>query len=84
MINDIGPALFGVVGRRVGSVDGYNYSPALMEGYARGDVWTPATLDSLLTNPDHVHPGTGMPFRIKGAKERAGVIAYLKTLRTKP
>ncbi len=29
MLNDIGPALFGVVGRRVGSVSGYDYSPAL-------------------------------------------------------
>jgi cytochrome c len=84
MINDIGPALFGVVGRRVGSVDGYNYSTVLMEGYARGDVWTPAALDTFLNNPDHVRPGTGMPFMIKGAKERAGVIAYLKTLRAKP
>ena len=84
MINDIGPALFGVVGRRVGSVDGYNYSTVMMEGYARGDVWTTEALDTFLTNPDHVRPGTGMPFMIEGAKERAGVIAYLKTLRTKP
>ncbi len=84
MINDIGPALFGVVGRRVGSVDGYTYSTALMEGNARGDVWTAEALDRFLTHPDHVRPGTGMPFMIEGAKERAGVIGYLKTLHAKP
>jgi cytochrome c len=84
MLNDIGPALFGVVGRRVGSVDGFNYSPALVKAYDDGDVWTPSALDRFLTNPDHVRPGTGMPFMIKGTKNRAGVIAYLKTLHAKP
>jgi cytochrome c2 len=31
MLNDNGPALFGVVGRRVGSVPGYDYSEALRD-----------------------------------------------------
>jgi cytochrome c2 len=84
MINDIGPALFGVVRRRVGSVEGYNYSTVLMEGYARGDVWTPEALDTFLSNPGHVRPGNGMPLMVPSAKDRAAVIAYLNTLRGKP
>lgn len=84
MINDIGPALFGVAGRRIGSVEGYNYTPALQDANLKGEVWTDKALDSFLTNPSHLHPGTGMPFWIPSKAQRAGVIAYLKTLRAKP
>ena len=84
MVNDIGPALFGVVDRRVGSVEGFLYTPALRDAYDRGDTWTPAALNKFLTNPSHVRPGTGMPYMIPNAKQRAGVIAYLKTLHEKP
>jgi cytochrome c len=84
MINDIGPALFGVVGRRVGSVEGFIYSPALRDADMRGDIWTTKSLDKFLTNPSHVRPGTGMPFIISDPKTRAGVVAYLKTLHSKP
>jgi cytochrome c len=83
MINDIGPALFGVVGRRVGSVDGFNYSPALLAGKGSGDLWTASRLDAFLTNPEHANPGTGMPVNYADPKNRAGIIAYLKTLKPK-
>ncbi|ESQ82684.1 hypothetical protein AEAC466_16220 [Asticcacaulis sp. AC466] len=83
MVNDNGPALFGVVGRPVGSVDGYNYSPALQRAGQSGDVWTVKQLDRFLTGPEAMYAGTGMPMHFRTTQERAAIIAYLKTLRTK-
>ncbi|MDV6333053.1 c-type cytochrome [Asticcacaulis sp. 201] len=83
MVNDNGPALFGVVGRRVGSVDGYSYSPALQRAGQSGDVWTVKRLDQFLTGPEAMYAGTGMPMHFRTSQERAAIIAYLKTLRTK-
>ena len=80
MISDIGPPLFGVAGRRVGSVEGYAYSPALQASYARGDIWDAARLDAFLTNPEHSNPGTAMPMHFSDAAERTAIIAYLTTL----
>jgi cytochrome c len=45
-------------------------------------VWDEKTLDAFLDEPQKVVPGTTMPFSgIANAKERADLIAYLKTLR---
>jgi cytochrome c len=74
----VGPRHRGVVGRRVGSVEGFPYSPALK---AAGFVWDEARLDRWLTNPQALVPGQRMGFRLGDAQERADVIAYLKTLR---
>src|SRR3982750_2457769 len=60
MLNDNGPALFGVVGRRVASVDGYDYSPALKAANAKHNRWTYSRLDKFLTNPELMYPGTSM------------------------
>ena len=81
MINDSGPALFGVVGRRVASVEGYDYSPALEEAGRRGERWTQKRLDRFLTNPMTMHPGTGMPMNFDRPADRKAIIAYLKTLK---
>ncbi len=81
MLNDIGPALFGVVGRRVGSVAGYAYSPALRASGQRGDRWTAGQLDRFLRSPEVVHPGTNMPMNFARSADRKVIIAYLKTLK---
>lgn len=76
--NATGPHLFGVVGRDVGSVDGFRYSGNLV---AVADVWTPENLDGFLTNPKSFAPGTKMSFSgFKKATDRANIIAYLETL----
>jgi cytochrome c len=76
--NKIGPSLFGVVGRKSGSLDGFNYSEA-MKNYDH--TWDPETLDAYLTDPRAVVPGTKMIFPgIKDKTEREDVIAYLETL----
>ena len=76
--NKIGPTLFGVVGRKSGSVPGYTYSPANL---AAGLTWDAATLDKYLEAPRTVVPGTKMTYAgQKDAEKRANLIAYLATL----
>jgi cytochrome c len=76
--NRIGPTLFGVVGRKTGSVPGFHYSDANRNSHLS---WDPATLDKYLENPRGVIPGTFMSFPgLKDAQKRHDVISYLETL----
>lgn len=84
MVNDLGPPLFGVVGRRIGAVSGQTYSPALMESHVRGEIWTEAALDKFLKDPGKSHPGTPMWIDLDDKKQRQALIAYLKTLSAEP
>ena len=68
----------GVVGRRAGSVEGYSYSTALKNSNL---TWDEATLDSWLTNPSALVPGTKMFFKIDDPQARSDIIAYLKELK---
>src|SRR5581483_2096390 len=71
----VGPNLYGVVGRKIASVEGFNYTPGLK---AHEGDWTFDKLDAWLTNPAAFAPGTMMAFPgIPEAKKRADVIAYL-------
>ena len=75
--NKVGPDLYGVVGRPVASVPGFNYSAALK---AKGGTWTFDALNTWLTNPRADVPGTAMTFAgIASEKQRADVIAYLNS-----
>ncbi|MFL5268360.1 MAG: c-type cytochrome [Stellaceae bacterium] len=77
--NKVGPSLFGVVGRKAASLEGYNYSEA-MKKYDHD--WDPKTLDTYLADPRATVPGTKMVFPgIKDEKERQDVIGYLETLK---
>lgn len=76
--NATGPHLYGVVGRGVGSVDGFGYSGKLV---AVADAWTAENLDAFLTSPKKFAPGTKMSFGgLKKDKDRAALIAYLDSL----
>ena len=76
--NGAAPTLKGVVGRKVGSVAGFHYSRAMK---STEGSWDAAKLDAYLTDPQVAIPGNVMPFSgIPDAKQRADVIAYLKTL----
>ena len=77
--NRVGPSLFGVVGRKAGSVESYNYSDAMKNS---GLTWDDATLDSYLAGPRAKVPGTKMTFAgFPNESDRADVIAYLNTLK---
>ena len=73
--NNIGPALYNVVGRKVGVVNDYKYSKAL-SGY--GKKWTFEELNGYLIKPAKWIKGTKMAFAgLRKEKDRASVILYL-------
>ncbi|SFV38247.1 c-type cytochrome [Hyphomicrobium facile] len=76
--NRLGPTLYGVVGRKAGTVPGFDYSDSLK---GSGITWDEKTLDQWITNPNAVVPGNNMGAIFSGladAGERAKIIAFLK------
>ncbi|MBY0560366.1 MAG: c-type cytochrome [Hyphomicrobium sp.] len=76
--NRLGPTLYGVVGRKAGTVPGFAYSDSLK---GSGITWNEKTLDQWITNPNAVVPGNNMGAIFSGladAGERAKIIAFLK------
>jgi cytochrome c len=77
--NGVGPSLFGLVGRKSGSVLGFHYSAA---NHAANIVWDEQTLDPYLKSPMTTIPGTTMGYAgVKDDQKRADLIAYLATLK---
>ena len=73
--NAIGPALYNVVGRKVGGVEDYKYSKALA---AYDKNWTFEELNGFLIKPAKWIPKTKMAYAgLKKEKDRASVIKYL-------
>ncbi len=73
--NKIGPALYNVVGRKVGGVSDYKYSKALME-YDKN--WTFEELNGFLLKPTKWIKGTKMAYAgLRKESDRASVIKYL-------
>jgi cytochrome c len=73
--NAVGPVLNGVVDRKAGTVEGYNYSSANKDS---GIVWTKEKLETYLKNPRAMVPGTKMIFPgLSNEKDIEDVIAYL-------
>ena len=73
--NSLGPSLADIVGKKAGTVAGYNYSSAIRNSNL---TWDAATLDAYLTDPQKVVPGNKMPFPgLKTENERRAIIAYL-------
>jgi cytochrome c len=77
--NGLGPNLFGVVGRKAGTVAGFNYSAAMKNS---GITWSTDKLNAYIEHPSAVVPGNHMAFAgISDAGQRADVVAYLATLK---
>ena len=77
--NGIGPNLFGVVGRKAGSVAGFNYSSAMK---AAGFTWTEEKLEAYIAKPQAVVPGNRMAFAgIPNPTQADDLVAYLDTLK---
>lgn len=78
----VGPDLYGVVGRKIASAANFNYSAALK---GMNGTWTFDELNTWLTDPRAMVPGTAMTFAgLASEKQRADVIAYLDTLSKNP
>jgi cytochrome c len=72
----VGPRHCGLIGRRAGSVPGFDYSDAMKRSKL---VWNEKTLDRFLADPLKTVPGTTMTYAgVDIAQDRADLIAYLK------
>ena len=75
--NKIGPALWGIIGRKMASISDYKYSKALT---AYGKNWSFAEMNGFLLKPAGWIKGTKMAFAgLKKEKDRASVILYLNS-----
>ncbi|EAU40793.1 WD domain/cytochrome c family protein [Fulvimarina pelagi HTCC2506] len=74
--NRAGPTLYGLFGRKAGTVDGYAYSEALKNSDI---IWTAETVGRLFDDgPDVMTPGTKMPIqRLKSVERRDALVDYL-------
>ena len=80
--NKIGPALWGVIGRKAGSVSDYKYSKAMV-AYAK--PWSFEEMNGFLIKPKDWIKGTKMSFAgLKNAKDRAAVILYMNENSSNP
>jgi cytochrome c len=78
----IGPNLYGLFGRKAGSLPDFRYSEAWKHA---NFVWTEHTLDTYLTAPHKMIPGNRMPFDgLSRPADRAALIAYLKKATKRP
>lgn len=74
--NKVGPNLFGIMGRKAGTKEGFPYSKVMT---ASEVVWTDDTLDAFLTRPRDFMPGNRMSFiGLKSEEDRAAVIEFIK------
>ena len=74
-VNKIGPALWGVLGRKAGSISDYKYSKAMA---AHAKPWSLEEMNGFLIKPKEWIKGTKMAFAgLKKETDRAAVILYM-------
>lgn len=80
--NRAGPTLSGIFGRKIATLPGYNFSPALKK---LDIVWTPETVARLFEiGPMAYTPGTKMPEqKIGSADDRKALVDFLAKTTTK-
>ncbi|RAK60194.1 cytochrome c family protein [Phenylobacterium hankyongense] len=75
----VGPPLFGVVGRKAGSVADFSYSSAMKTA---GFAWTPDKLHAYLPAPRTYLPGVKMTYPgLRDPNQLDDLVAYLETLK---
>jgi cytochrome c len=80
--NRAGPTLHGIFGRKIATLAGYNFSPALKQ---LDIVWTPETVAKLFeVGPTAYTPGTKMPEQTIGAAEDRDALVKFLEKATKP
>jgi len=80
--NRAGPSLYGIFGRKIATLPGYNFSPALRE---MDIVWSKETVARLFEiGPAAYTPGTTMPEqRVTSAQDRQALVDFLERATTK-
>jgi cytochrome c2 len=75
-VNNVGPTLAGIFGRKAGAIAEYRYSAAMRKS---GITWTTQTLDEYIADPQKRIPANRMPYAgLLDAAARADLIAYLQ------
>ena len=78
----VGPNLYGVFGRKAGSLPGFTYSDGVK---ALGFAWDADKIAQWISNPRAMVPGTKMTYAgMENPRDRSDVVAYLKVLTTHP
>lgn len=72
----VGPSLYGVFGRKAGTLADFRYSPAMKRSNI---VWSPEGVDAFITDPQKAVPANRMPYAgMANAADRADLIAFLQ------
>ncbi|NRB32629.1 MAG: c-type cytochrome [Rhizobiaceae bacterium] len=78
--NKSGPQLTGILGRKFGSLDNFNYSSAFKQAASEERIWDEASMAAFLAKPKGYLPGTKMGFAgLKKQEDLDAIIAYLKS-----
>jgi cytochrome c len=74
-----GPSLRCILGRKAGTLPGFEYSPGMLEaGAGRGLIWTREALDAFLVDTQALVPGTAMWIpSLTAPSDRQDLIDYL-------
>lgn len=77
VLNRSGPRHLRVFGMPAASAPDYEYSEALRRS---GLVWNERSLDRWLADPEALVPGNSMGYSVASARDRADIIAYLRSM----
>ncbi len=77
--NKVGPNLYAIVGKNIGTTKGFKYSSAMVKYAGKTGSWKYANLMAFLKKPKSVVKKTKMAFAgLKKEKDLANLIAYLR------
>jgi cytochrome c len=78
--NRTGPVLTGIMGRTMGTVDGFSYSGVFQSAAGEGRVWDEAEMAAFLAAPRDYMQGTRMAFAgLRSEEDITALIAYLRS-----
>lgn len=83
--NGTGPNMWGVLGRTVASVSGFNYSSAMREYGSDGRQWLYQNMYDYLEAPRRYVEGTSMAFAgLRSQEDRINLLAYMNSMSGDP
>ncbi len=73
----MGPNLHNVFGRKVGTLEGFSFSPTYKAAGEAGDVWTPERFTDFIAQPRAMYGGGRMVLQIADEGDRTDLLAFL-------